>query len=188
MKNETWKPVVGYEGLYEVSDLGRVRSLDRIAINARNQERTYKGKLLKPFIGLHNRVEYNLYKNTKSRSNLAHILVAEAFIGPRPEGYSVCHCDGNKENNKLSNLRYDTQSENSIDIYRYNHKKRAFHIEQVLEIRKLYATGNYSYKEIAEIYGVSKSSIASIIKRRSFQWLNDDGTIDESKTKVKHVG
>ena len=191
MKNETWKAVVGYEGLYEVSDLGRVRSVDREVTYSDGRVRHYNGKLLKQSINKkYNRPAVILIKDKKRHHKYPHILVAEAFIGERPEGYHVAHKDGDCLNNKLINLRYDTVSQNAIDIYRYGKKsgKGKLSIEQVLEIRRLYATGKYKQYDLAKKYNVRQDNISLIVNHKTYQWLNDDGTIEESQTEIKHTG
>lgn len=111
--NETWKPAHGYEGLYEVSDFGRVRSV-RHRDTSRHFLRFIGGKTLKPIL---NSGYYgvNLYINGKAKLRKIHVLVLEAFIGPRPPGLFACHNDGNALNNHLSNLRWDTPSANIAD-------------------------------------------------------------------------
>ena len=117
---EQWKPVYGYEGIYEVSSHGRVRSLDRTVTRSDGQVRHLEGKVLRtppmqpsgyPFV--------NLRAQGKHRIRYVHSLVAEAFIGTRPEGMEVCHYDGNKTNNHVDNLRYGTSRDNELDKLRH---------------------------------------------------------------------
>ena len=117
---ERWKPVSGYEGIYEVSSHGRIRSLDRTVNYSNGQIRRQKGKILStplmqqtgyPFVKLSN--------HGKNQVRTVHSLVAETFIGTRPEGTEVCHNDGNRTNNHLDNLRYGTPSENELDKLRH---------------------------------------------------------------------
>lgn len=107
---ERWLPVPGYEGLYEVSDMGRVRALRR---------RGSPGGLLaaKPNSGGYPRV--SLWENRRVKYRGVHQLVALAFIGPRPEGQEVRHLDGNPLNSVLANLAYGTPSENVQDCLRH---------------------------------------------------------------------
>lgn len=183
IKVEEWKPVVGFEGLYEVSNMGRVRSLGREVDNGRG---CYfkKGRILKQRINKNGRLQVSLFKNGKVYTKHTHCLVALSFIGERPNGFDVCHIDGDCTNNKLSNIRYDTVSQNMIDIYRHGRKVGGgkLSIEQVLEIRRLYATGNYKQRELAEKFNTRQTNISQIITRKYFSWLNDDGTIQESKS------
>ena len=187
MKKETWKPVVGYEGLYEVSDLGRVRSLDREVVYPSGNIWNFKGRLMSINHDTTGRCTVKLTRKRKSKRVQVHVLVAEAFIGERPEGYHVCHINGDYLNNNVRNIRYDTASQNRIDIYRYGSKNHngKLSIEQVLEIRKLYKTGNYSQAGLARDYGITSSTMNSLVNRKTYKWLNEDGTIDESETEIK---
>ena len=182
---EMWRSISGYESYYEVSNLGRVRSLDRELLNGRGYY-LKKGRVLKQRINRLGRQTVMLNTDKKSYNKYPHILVAEAFIGERPEGYQVCHIDGNCFNNKLSNLRYDTRAQNQIDEYRQGKKssRGKLSIDEVLEIRRLYATGEYKQKELAEKFNILPGNISRIVNRKYFSWLNDDGTIEESKTAV----
>lgn len=116
---EIWKPVVGYEGLYEVSNLGRVRSVSRIVHTKRgNDEYDYhvKGKVVEPQERRHGYLAVFLYgkesKNGRFTQKSVHRLVAEAFI-PNPNGYSeVNHRDENKQNNVLENLEWCDHKQN----------------------------------------------------------------------------
>lgn len=100
---EEWKSVVGYEGLYEVSDFGRVKSLPR---------KWAKGGMLKPAPDEWGYSTVGLCKNGKRKTNRIHILVMQTFNGECPEGCEVEHIDGNPSNNCLENLRYVTHKEN----------------------------------------------------------------------------
>lgn len=105
--NEEWKDIPNYEGLYQVSNLGRVKSLEKIdALGHRLKE-----KILKPQI---NRGYYrvNLYKNSIQKNYRVHRLVWEAFNGQIPKGYEVNHINEIKSDNRLSNLNLMTHKEN----------------------------------------------------------------------------
>ena len=112
---ELWLPVVGYEGLYDVSNWGRVRSLDKWV---KNQSGAYfkPGRILKLCPGHYPNVK--LSKAGVLRTREVHVLVAEAFLGPCPEGMEVCHGPGGKKDNRLCNLSYGTHSQNQLDKYR----------------------------------------------------------------------
>ena len=119
--DEVWKPIVGYEGLYEVSNLGRVRSLDHIThIVRRNGEYDclIKGKILSPLVRQHGYLGVQLYgrgghKKRNLRTCSVHRLVAEAFI-PNPMGYAeVNHKDESKTNNCADNLEWCNHIRNS---------------------------------------------------------------------------
>lgn len=112
ISQETWRPVKGYESFYEVSDLGRVRSLSRTIVKKNGVKQNKVGKLLKPCKSGNGYYYVVLTKNSHSKSKRIHILVAKAFI-PNPENYQqVNHLDGDKSNNKLSNLEWCTPHQN----------------------------------------------------------------------------
>jgi len=185
--SEVWKDIPGYEGKYQVSDLGRVRSLDREVIYKDGRIGSYKGQILKPRNVGNGRLGVALTKDFKRKNYKVHILVALTFIGERPKGYDVCHIDSNPLNNKLNNLRYDTRNQNNIDTYRTGESKKGMGkltLEQVMSIRKLYQAEKYNVRELSELFKVTPENIRLIINRVSFQWLNDDGTIQESNTAV----
>lgn len=108
---EIWKDIPSYEGLYQVSNLGRFKALARIRISSKG-ERSYKEKLLSPKINFDKYYYVSLTKEGKKKSYRAHRLVALAFLGPCPISYVIDHIDGNSLNNNASNLRYVTQLEN----------------------------------------------------------------------------
>lgn len=183
MNKENWKDIKGFEGLYQVSNLGRIKSIGREVIYSNGRVVKYESKILKTN-NKYQRPTTLLTKDKKTTTKNIHELVAQAFIGERPEGYHICHIDGDITNNELSNLRYDTVSENQIDIYRHGRKNGKLSLEQVLEVRKLYATGDYKQVELAEIFDVTQSQVSRIVLRASYSYLNDDGTIDDSQTAV----
>lgn len=125
-----WEPVVGYEGFYEVSDRGEVRSLDRVVHDKtrRGEPRTrvIRGRVLRP--GVRRRDGYrhvNLSVGGDKSSQLVHQLVARAFHGERPtDSPCVRHLDGDSTNNQASNLRYGTYSENAYDMGRHGTNPR----------------------------------------------------------------
>jgi len=113
---EQWRDVVGYSGYYEVSDMGRVRSVDRVITSIGRSSQTLKGRLLKTFVmGTYGHLSVSLSKQGKVRRRYVHQLVAEAFIGPRPKGHQVRHGPKGVLNNCLSNLSYGTRSEDGLD-------------------------------------------------------------------------
>lgn len=115
--DEKWLPVFGYEGHYEVSDQGNVRSLTRTVVFPDGRSRLAPGRVLRiQFSDIYPKVSLKL--QGVSRTKNVHALVALAFHGPRPEGADVCHNDGDRQNNRADNLRYDTRSENNRDITR----------------------------------------------------------------------
>ena len=120
---EIWKPIAGYEGIYEVSDRGRVRSLDRVdSIGHR-----WKGQIIRSHaVSPRGYQGVALYRGEpRAWQPLVHRLVLEAFVGPCPEGMEACHGDGDTTNNAVTNLRWDTPSENSYDTVRHGNHHHA---------------------------------------------------------------
>lgn len=107
---EQWRPVIGHEGAYEVSDHGRVRSLSR-TLETSVGPRAHHGRVLRPG------TQYGRkFVNLAGRDvRLVHHLVLEAFVGPRPDGMECCHNNGDPSDNRLENLRWDTSSSNKRD-------------------------------------------------------------------------
>lgn len=112
--HEQWRPVPGYEGYYEVSDHGNVRSVDRKVPRGQNQL-TVRGRKTGQFPNPSGHLITNLQRGNVSRSFLVHRLVMSAFGGPPTGDQIVCHNDGNPANNHLSNLRWGTYSSNVYD-------------------------------------------------------------------------
>jgi hypothetical protein len=117
---EQWKPVVGYEGVYEVSDHGRVRGVDRVIQDSvRGNLRRLKARLLKVSPLPTGHLYVNLCRNGKATSTYVHRMVLEAFVGPSPSDHEGCHWDGDPSNNHLDNLRWGTRSDNVQDAIRH---------------------------------------------------------------------
>ena len=164
---EIWKDVVGFEGLYQVSDLGRVRSLPR---------NTTKGKILALGVGARGRLLCRFSKEGKFKSMDVATMVARAFIGER-NGLFVLHWDDDLANNKATNLRYGTQAENMKDMVRNGHSlkgerhnKAKLTEERVLSMKKDLLSCT-DYAGLAVKYGVSKESVQAIKHGRNWGWL-----------------
>lgn len=115
---ELWLPVVGYEGLYEVSSFGRVLSVER-TINRAGHAYRVRERILKAGPNKFGYPQVTLSKDGNTQpGQLVHWLVMQAFTGPVPEGKEVLHWDDNPSNNHLSNLRYGTRQENVDDKVR----------------------------------------------------------------------
>lgn len=114
--SEVWKPVVGYEKLYEVSNLGHVRSKRRLIKKGCVGYMILKSKMLVQVVGGRAK-NYHRVMLTAGRKRHAYVhhLVAEAFHGPRPSGTKVCHKDDKGFNNKETNLYYGTDEDNQTD-------------------------------------------------------------------------
>ena len=118
MQSIEWRPVVGYEGRYEVSDDGRVRSLSRVVMRSNGAPQSVRARELIQcdFKGYR---AVNLAMNGSAKVGLVHRLVASAFIGKGEIGQEVCHGDGTRTNNNASNLRWGSRSDNMQDALRH---------------------------------------------------------------------
>ena len=177
---EIWKPVVGYEKSYEVSNHGRVRSLDRTIMKKNGVNLHLKEKILKPYDNGKSYLLVDLHSNGKKNTQKVHRLVAQAFH-PNPLNLPVVnHRDGNKDNNTANNLEWCTIKQNNIHAFNtglnrnknggdYIHSK--FTWEQAREIRKLYKPRHkeYSARALARKYNVNKSTVLDIIHNRTYK-------------------
>lgn len=168
---EIWAPIPGYLGLYEVSDKGRVRSLDRICLGKDGREERHPGKVLRPQKLKNGYLEVYLCRGKGKKHRTIHSLVAEVFIGQRPQGHDILHLDGNRENNEAENLAYDTRAENLHSTYSYGGKQSTgkLSLSDVDEIRDRLQKGD-TCADIARAFQVTPRAIQHIRDRRNFAW------------------
>lgn len=171
---EQWKAVAGYEGLYEVSNFGRVKSL--------GNDKKKKEKILSPGVNSREYLKIGLRKDRTRVTHSIHRLVAAAFID-NPDGKrTVNHKDGNKKNNNVTNLEWATDSENVKHSYAsLGRASGERHGGANAEIRRLYAVGNISHRELGEMFGISKTQIGYILSNK--QWRISQDQIDGNNTK-----
>ena len=174
--SEVWMPVVGFEGQYEVSNRGRVRSLDRVItpasckMNPLGMSQLRRGKMLRPGLSSNGYLTVSL----GGKSFPVQHLVAAAFIGPRPGGLLVLHNDGVKANNWDSNLRYGTHAENQEDSRK--HGTRAMGSRHPMsKLDELTASmiaalkGRWPQSELAMLFDVSPSAVQAVHDGRSWK-------------------
>lgn len=119
MQSTEWRPVVGYEGLYEVSDTGKVRSVPRVIEGKDGRLIFYRNyKEIRPRVKPSGHHRVGLRRNGDLEHRYVHRMVLESFIGPCPEGMVACHYDDDPTNNAVINLRWDTFASNQLDAVR----------------------------------------------------------------------
>lgn len=163
---ERWRAIRGYEGLYEVSDCGRVRSL--------NFNHTGRTQVLKAIVSGSGYLSVTLYNIGTKKNTKVHKIVLTSFVGPRPPGLVADHIDANRTNNRVNNLRWISQSENvmrgrSPELSRTmcgsKHPNSKLTENRVIKIRKRYAAGGVTQRELGREYGMGLTTINRIIGR-----------------------
>lgn len=174
---ELWRPVVGFENRYAVSDQGNVKRLAHtIEINGHPKagytHRTFEERTLKKILGAN-----GYYTVTLGRGNprLVHVLVLEAFVGPRPEGSVACHGPNGKLDNSLSNLCWGSHNKNTGEdrhrdgtiIQGERHPGSKLTNEAVLYIREHYKA--YSYTALGRKFNVSRNTVRDVVQCRMWR-------------------
>lgn len=176
---EEWKPVVGYEGLYEVSSLGCVKSIERI-VQGRWGLTKRKEHVLTKHINRNKKYQVRLSKNGIKKNFEVAVLVAEAFLGPRPFGLCVLHGPLGGLNNSVTNLSYGSYQQNAgPDRERDNtllkgetHPQHIRKNKDIDAIKNAYARGE-TQVSIAKRLGTSQGYISNIIRKRIWKSHDD---------------
>lgn len=173
---EEWRPIAGYEGFYEVSNLGRVRSLDRLVERAGrwgNDTAMLCGRILKQTPNSKGYLRVYLARDGGTITARVNRLVAKAFLEDPEAGKDlVCHKNGDPADNNVKNLRWDHQVGNLADTIEHgtrNHGKRhglaKLDDTAVVAIRKEYSEGVLQ-RQIALKHGISRSNVSLIVTRK----------------------
>lgn len=180
---EIWKSLKGiveYGNYYEVSNLGRVRSIDR-RVNSRNGKRLVKGQILKQWIDKDGYCRVTLNLNQRKKHYGIHRLVALSFIKNPENKPQVNHKDGNKQNNRVDNLEWLTNKENVVHAFSIGLNEGIKGEENVnaklaesdvVNIYNLYKTNKYSMKDLADKFNTSETNVYDIVNRKKWKHLN----------------
>ena len=168
---EEWKDVVGYEGSYQVSNLGRVKSMARKHSINEDISTGYIAGTGYPSVMLHKKGHTKVTK-------YIHALVAELFIGARPEGCDVMHLDGTRTNNNVDNLRYGSRSCNfafMVDDGTAMQGEKHAHAKltdmKVKRIREFSSVG-ISNHQLAETFGVRRRTISDVVRGKTWSHVS----------------
>lgn len=176
---EVWKPVKGYEGIYEVSNIGRVKSCERIVTRSNGRKINFPEKIMKPSINHKGYEVIDLRKNGKRECGFVHRLVGKAFIKNPDNKKQINHKNGVKRDNNVDNLEWVTNKENVIHAYKNNLNNNRNAIEsRKRKVDQLTLENEFikSYNSIEEAIKVTKINNISAVcrgcrnKAGGFKW------------------
>jgi hypothetical protein len=172
---EIWKQISGYEGLYEVSSLGRVRGVDRTVSSFSHKAGKViplkrRGKILSQSSAGAGYMTVCLCKDGGTKTMRVAALVCTAFHGAKPEGMQVCHNDGHKTNNHKDNLRWDTPANNQHDriIHATDLRGEAVSTAKLTSDQASAIKAGMKLNEAKKLFGISKSQYYRILRGESW--------------------
>lgn len=180
---EIWKDIEGWEGSYQVSDCGRVRSLDRMVESSNGRFRRFEGQVLRLQTNTNGYLYIGLHGAGRHVGAAVHRLVLQAFGGPAPEGHECNHKDGDKSNSRIENLEWSTKSDNQRHAYANGlasqkgeaNNQAKLSPEIVEALRKVYALGQHTLDQVGLMFGVSGGNVGYIV--RGDTWPDAGGPI-----------
>jgi len=164
MPHENWKPVVDCEGLYAISDSGKVR-------REVSKTRAKAGTMLKGYIDRDGYANVGVSVHGKPKLIRVHRAVFTAFVGPIPQGFVINHKDGNKLHNAVSNLEAVSNRDNILHAYAVLNRSptgNKIHESDVISIREKHADG-IAMKNLAKKYGLSHTAIMLIVRGKTWK-------------------
>lgn len=180
-EEEQWLPVAGYEGLYEVSDLGSVKSLDRAVRTGNDKLRWVAGRTLQPQPTHRGYLKVNLCKHGTKTNCKIHHIVAEAFFGPHPSNHVVEHIDQDRHNNRKKNLEYMLRKESDRQGGSRTRGTSHGNCKLTEADVRLIRQDERSEREISQEFNISHSRVGSIRRREAWGWLPDEEQQDEGQ-------
>lgn len=173
-EEEIWKDIPGYEGKYQASTQGRIRSRDMI-VQSKNHytnkpfNRHIPGRILRP--GRFCKAGHlSVVLGHGTSGKPVHQLIMRTFVGEPQGGMEVLHKNGDPTDNRLLNLRYGTRTENILDVYRQGGRWRKLNVSEVEEIRFWLMCG-MNGASISEHFGISQSHVSKIKRKGAYSWL-----------------
>jgi hypothetical protein len=173
---EIWKDIKDYEGLYQISNLGKIKSLARKT----NNQFCKEDIILKLWLSPTGYLVINLHKNGKMKYFTVHRLVLKNFVSNPLNKLEINHKDGNKQNNNLNNLEWATSSENHKHAFKLNlmdnkgeqnpqHKLTEWDVKM---IRKMYKNTTYwTQQKLADLFGISRGNIYHIVNNKTWIFI-----------------
>lgn len=170
---ENWKDIEGFVGHYQVSDQGRVRSLNRTVTRSNNRIHIYKGVLLTNTITSGGKGRVVLCKDHIQYPSMVSVLVANAFCPNLGNRELVVHLDGDVSNDKPSNLLWVTRDDYNRHKLAMGSNNRSPRLKpaDILAVKSLYATGKFTMRKIGVVFSTSESVISKIIGNKTYQGL-----------------
>ena len=191
MTEEVWKPVVGYEKYYEISNYGNCRSLSRkieYKSDSKKRKGLWKGKLLKPIKTEYGYLKYQFCINGVCKRFFAHRVVAIAFLDNKKNKKCVNHIDANRENNMVDNLEWATDSENVYHSYNHGNRDKKFYgiccVKKEIKLKTLISLKDFvlKYHPTREQIVNYAKFIDTPLKLENFIVCDEEGDILEEPT------
>lgn len=165
---DTWKPVVGWEGIYEVGASGFIRRI-------KPGHCTHVGRILKPYSDKYGYLKTSLREPGRFQAVMVHQVVAAAFIGPKPTGLTVNHKNADQQDNRADNLEYLTSGDNSRHAASLGRRRGTSNANSklseadILSIRDLYKHGK-TQVQIAALFSISQVQVSNIVRCKRGGW------------------
>lgn len=172
--HEEWRPVLGFEGTYSVSSLGRVRSEPRTVVLTPRRSQRLNGRVLTPCNHSGGYLIVAISVNGRPKTKLIHKLVLEAFVGPRPAGNEARHLNGIPSDNRAANLAWGTAFENADDRERHGRQVRGSAVgnSKLTDAAvKAIRADKRAQAKVAADFGVTQTMVSRIKLGKAWGWL-----------------